>query len=245
DEGESERVRSLLNAIGEASASLPSRRLETEVSRLTREIGRRSWHPAARREAAPSLFRREGDSWHIEFEGRTLRLKDTLGLQYLSRLLGRPGQEVHALDLVSQSNLNTAEAQPAHETDIAHWPPSAESVIDSAARNAYKTRLEELEAEIDEAELWNDPERVARASEEKDFLLRELAGAFGIGGAPRRITDAGERARQSATKAVKAAIVRISRDHKELGQHLRATVRTGAYFSYTPDPRLTLTWRFD
>ncbi|HEX5939365.1 MAG TPA: hypothetical protein VFZ12_03315, partial [Dehalococcoidia bacterium] len=79
DEGERERVRSLLNAIGEASASLPSRRLETEVSRLTHEIGRRSWHPAARREAARSLFRREGDSWHIEFEGRTLRLKDTLG----------------------------------------------------------------------------------------------------------------------------------------------------------------------
>ncbi|MGH9280592.1 MAG: hypothetical protein ACRD12_21175 [Acidimicrobiales bacterium] len=51
-----------------------------------------------------------------------------------------------------------------------------------------------------------------------------------------------ERARQSISRAVKGAIDRIAAVHPSLGEHLRATVRTGAYSSYAPDPRSPIEW---
>ena len=44
----------------------------------------------------------EGEYWTITAPaGTTFRLKDTLGLQYLARLLAEPGREIHVLDLVA------------------------------------------------------------------------------------------------------------------------------------------------
>jgi eukaryotic-like serine/threonine-protein kinase len=67
------------------------------------------WDPTAPpRRAAPTVvptsaenvFRREGDFWTVAYAGRSSRLKDARGLQFLSVLLRRQGEEVHVLDLV-------------------------------------------------------------------------------------------------------------------------------------------------
>ena len=50
-------------------------------------------------------------------------------------------------------------------------------------------------------------------------------------------------ARLNMTRAIKAALANIATHHPALGQHLRATVRTGTYCSYTPDPRLPIDWQ--
>ena len=47
----------------------------------------------------PQLFRREGDYWTIAFEGRSIRMKDSKGVQYMAVLLGRRGHEIHVTDL--------------------------------------------------------------------------------------------------------------------------------------------------
>ncbi len=39
-----------------------------------------------------SVFRREGDYWSLEFEGRTVRVRDLKGMRYLARLLAHPGR---------------------------------------------------------------------------------------------------------------------------------------------------------
>jgi hypothetical protein len=44
-------------------------------------------------------MRREGEFWTIVFAGETCRLRDTVGLRYLSYLLARPQQNVPALEL--------------------------------------------------------------------------------------------------------------------------------------------------
>ena len=45
---------------------------------------------------SPESFRREGEFWTITFDGRTVRLRDSVGLRYLASLLARPGDEVLA-----------------------------------------------------------------------------------------------------------------------------------------------------
>ena len=120
----------------------------------------------------------------------------------------------------------------------------AGDILDPEAKAAYRRRLEELEEDLLQAESWNDAERVARAREERDILARELAAAVGIGGRDRRAASASERARISVTRAIKGALLRIRKHSPALGRDLTATVKTGTYCSYSPDPRLPVAWRF-
>ena len=81
-----------------------------------------------------------------------------------------------------------------------------------------------------------------RAREEMDFPVGELARAVGLGGRDRRAASHAERARLNATRAIRAALTNLARTHPALGAHLAATVRTGRYCSYTPDPRAPVAW---
>ena len=47
------------------------------------------------------LFRQEGDYWTVGYGARVFRLKDSLGLSFISYLLRHPGIEFHVLDLGS------------------------------------------------------------------------------------------------------------------------------------------------
>jgi hypothetical protein len=54
--------------------------------------------------------------------------------------------------------------------------------------------------------------------------------------------DARERARVNVTRAISSVLRRIAGHLPDLGKHLAATVKTGAFCSYTPDPRLPSRW---
>ena len=116
------------------------------------------------------------------------------------------------------------------------------SLIDDEARAAYRVRLRELQAELDEAEAFNDPVRGEAARLEMDALESQLSAAFGLGGRPRPEGSAAERARQSVTKAIREATRRIAAEDSALGDHLERSVRTGVYCVYDPDPSSRLTW---
>jgi hypothetical protein len=51
-----------------------------------------------------------------------------------------------------------------------------------------------------------------------------------------------ERARVNVTRAIIATLKRIREHHPELARHLKATVRTGTFCVYTPDPRVPVGW---
>jgi hypothetical protein len=76
-----------------------------------------------------------------------------------------------------------------------------------------------------------------------EFLERELARAVGLGGRERRMNAPAERARLSVTRAVRGAIGRLKAADPALGEHLERTIRTGAFCSYEPDPRLVPDWQ--
>jgi hypothetical protein len=51
-----------------------------------------------------------------------------------------------------------------------------------------------------------------------------------------------ERARLNVTRAIRAAVANLARDNPALGRHLAATIRTGRYCAYLPDPRAPIAW---
>ena len=203
---------------------------------------------AAAAGVARNLFRREGEYWTVAYDGEVVRLKDAKGLRHLARLLAQPGRELLATDLeAAEGHAAAAPVGPrgrARGGELEARPDlgDAGALLDATAKAAYRTRLEELRAELEEAEGFNDPERAARARAEREFLAAELARAVGLGGRDRRAASHAERARLNATRAIRAAMANLARANPSLGRHLAATVRTGRYCCYVPDPRAPITW---
>lgn len=186
-------------------------------------------------------FRAEGEYWTLAFGGDPFRIRDAKGLRYLARLVARPGQEQHALDLARMDDL--ADGDTSHRQDlIAHAIGDAGPRLDPEAKAAYRLRLDELRAEVAEAEAFNDQERAARARQEIEFLTEELAAAVGLGGRDRKAAASAERARLSVTRAIRGAVARIAKQSPGLGRHFEATIRTGTFCSYNPDPRVPMSW---
>ena len=191
-----------------------------------------------------AVFRREGEYWTIEFGSDAFRIRDARGLRHLARLLSAPGREIHAIEL---SRLDGPGAQA---TALAADPGmsvvgsgDAGPTLDAEAKAAYRMRLLEIRDELAEAERWNDPERVARLQADEDALVHELSAAIGLGGRDRNAASPSERARVSVTRAIRATMGRIAEQSPSLDAHLAATIHTGTFCSYTPDPRAPIIWR--
>lgn len=185
---------------------------------------------------APRVFRSDGDVRTITFAGSTVLLRDLKGMRYLERLLAEPGREFHVLDLVAAEHGHGPPTGVAgQDRDAVTRGGDAGPVLDAAARSAYRRRLEEVEADIEEATRTNDLERRALAEADRDYLVDELARATGLHGRERRAGAAAERARTSVTRTLRYALDRIAEHHPELGTHLDRAVRTGTYCGYLPD----------
>jgi hypothetical protein len=164
------------------------------------------------------------------FEGRTVRVRDLKGMRYLAHLLAHPGREFHVLDLV------------AAETGQRMALGDAGEILDERAKAAYRRRLAEIEDDREQARTLGDDKREAQADAERDFLIRELARAVGLGGRDRRAASASERARSGVTRAIRQAIARIGEHHPAFGEHLNRAVRTGTQCAYVPEPGDRATW---
>jgi hypothetical protein len=259
-DGDRSRALELLDRAAATARALGMGRLGEGGTETLREIGP-GRPPSADRPAvavaagAPDsvgtdLFRREGEYWTVSYDGSIVRLKDSKGLRHLARLLAQPGRELHVTDL------EAADAEPARpaasrvgsravsgELEVRPDLGDAGALLDAEAKAAYKVRLDELRAELEEAEGFNDLDRAERARQERDFLVQELARAVGLGGRDRRAASHAERARLNVTRAIRAAMAGLARAHPALGRHLAATIRTGRYCSYTPDPRTPTAWQ--
>src|SRR5262245_21616349 len=188
---------------------------------------------------APNVLRRDGDSWTLVYEGQECRLKDAKGVHYLAALVHNPGQEFHVLDLLlltdpppattaAEAHLSTAR-RTLREAD-------ASAQADTQARVAYKSRLQEIQAELDEADRRHDLGRLAALHAEQTFLTEELTAAYGF---RRQASDSHEQVRKNVTNRIRATLQRLRTTHPSAWQHLRRFVKTGTFCSYTPEHPIT------
>jgi hypothetical protein len=196
--------------------------------------------------------------WTITYEGQTLRLRDFKGLSYIALLLEHPGEEFHATSLVTgvdsgngtedfeaRAELGAMTREQLAERHLrAGASEDAGEMIDAQAKAAYRRKLEELREELEEAKEFRNPERIAKAEDEIEALNKELSRGIGRGGRHRRAGSTSERARLSVTSAIKVAIERVAQKHSRLAAHLTASIRTGTYCCYRPDPQSNADWHF-
>lgn len=239
--GRVDRAREVLGTAPEVAGRLGMEAIATRSRVLASRLGAEPSTSATPGPPPPAanLFLREGDYWTIEFQGRQGRVRDSKGLRYLARLLVRPGDELHVVDLAADQDPDTIGGrQGAAEitgSGAGGGPRDAGDLLDSHARRQYRDRLEELESELAKASTWNDRAREETLRREVEFLRRELAAAFGLGGRARKGADDAERLRKAVCNRLRDAVSRIGEVLPELGTHLESSVRMGSFCVYRPD----------
>jgi hypothetical protein len=187
--------------------------------------------PAARRTV--EIRQLPGRSvWSVGLAGQARLLPDMKGLHYLRALLQRPGVEITALEMSAMV--------AGHGTALAE--PDAGERLDRRALTAYRSRLRDIDEELDEARSWNDQARAERIEAEREALLRELAGATGLGGRARSLGGTAERARVAVRKAIAAALDRVDAEDPATARLLRRTMHTGSVCRYEQDPDTPVDW---
>jgi tetratricopeptide (TPR) repeat protein len=248
--GDVERARQLLQRGLERAEEVGVPRMDERLARAAALLPVDDDQPAPAEPAtgpAKAVLAREGDVWRLDYEGRVLRVRDAKGMRHLALLLANPGIEFHAVDVATAAEGGGAAAtsESAEGLAVRAGTGDAGPALDSQAKAEYRSRLEDLRAEIEEAESFNDPERAARAREEMDFIAHELSAAVGLGGRDRKVASAAERARVNVTRALRREIRRIADEDAGLGRELETTVRTGTFCAYEPDPRRPVAWEVD
>jgi predicted ATPase len=210
-------------------------------------------HPRSQPIAAETMgvFVCNGEYWTIGYANKTFSLKDIKGLGYLRRLLQHPGEEFHALDLLSGPGLAADELDGSDKASLLTGATvsvgglgDAGEMLDSKAKHDYQQRLIELKEKLEDLRERGNETRAAEVESEIDFLHREIARAVGLGGRDRRAGSAAERARLNVTRAIKSALQKISERNNRLGELLDRSVRTGSFSCYLANPRTPMTWQF-
>ncbi|WP_405669742.1 hypothetical protein [Streptomyces sp. NBC_01530] len=174
--------------------------------------------------------------WLVGRDGSTIVMPDLKGLHYLRELLRNPGTDLNALDL---------SATASGHAGIAVTDSDTADIADRQALAAYRRRLRDIDAELDEAASWTDQGSLDRLRFEREALLDEIRTATGLGGRRRRFSSTNERARVAVRKAIASALDRIDHHDAALARLLRDTIHTGASCRYTPDPGRPVTWLLD
>ncbi len=222
-------IAAMLAEAGQCAEELGLVDVTARVGRLQARIG----EPET--ETGTNVFRHDGEIWTVCYAGRDLHLKDGKGPRYLASLLAAPGRELHVLQFVATAPLPTRTLAAAGEgLSIGAAGAALDDAPDDRARRAYRARLDDLRAEIEEAEAFADSGRAEQLRAELEQLVGELAGRFGT-----RTTRRGpaETARKAVTKVIRTQIGKLLELHPPLGRHLSETVRMGTVCVYAPpDP---------
>ena len=206
--------------------------LEHEVIRPSRELPPESEGGAiAGFSPGLRLFRKSGDVWELAFEGLTVHVKHSKGMEYIVHLLRSPNQLVDSVQLL----------MAAVDERKAPVLGSADATLDRTAINQYRSRAKDLKVELAEAERFHDDSRKEAAQVELEHLTEHLLSARGLGGRRRNTHDDAEKIRKGVGNAITRALNSIRKHHPALTHHLKRSIDLGLMIVYQGDG---IDWQF-
>ena len=179
-------------------------------------------------------FYREGEFWTIVYNGHAVRLRHAKGLSYIHKLLTQPNNAIHVFELARQGQSRNPRPNGVPDSDAASFAlTDAGEVLDSKAKSAYRHRIFELRAELEDSKRTGQISKAVALEAEKDAIVQALRRAAGLGGRSRRAASIPDRARVAVTKAIRAAIQKIDQHDPALAEFLTRSIRTGTFCRYT------------
>ena len=189
-----------------------------------------------------AVFKRAGNRyWQVAYGGEhSNTVRGVKGMLWISHLLGSPRQTVSAYTVLVDPIKHDATDAPARMVDdVRHsdskycgLDASAPLRVDAMALLQYRAELVRIDAEIAELDTDVQPDRLAELREDKKSILEELERAK----RPTRPPANRNRVRHTATKQYKNALKAIEKAGlKKLVAHLKASIKPGHQFEYTPN----------
>lgn len=188
-----------------------------------------------------NAFFREGNKWHIRYEGQTTRLPHCKGFLYIAQLIRAPYKGVKCQNL----GLETHESEMLRETaarkimqdlggdSIGEDGDLLQKLCDKKAKRDVEDELERLKLEVEHAKA-NHQVELAEILTDKIEKLEKYLADVGTSCRPRCFPSEAERARKRVANAIRRAIGAISRSHPALANHLQASLNLGGDCSYCP-----------
>jgi hypothetical protein len=186
-----------------------------------------AWLTGPPRAARVARLHRVPSGWWVEVGDRAVLMGDLVGMAYLATLVAAPAEDHDVLQLAAWT------AGPARD--------APDPVLDRQALASYRLRARELNTLLSDRGL--DPARAASARRELADLEAALRRAIERGGSVRGFPTDHERARTAVRKAIVRAVEAISAAAPGLGEHLRASLTTGAVCRYDPAAGWTISVR--
>ena len=208
-------------------------------------------------EESPSLdyiFSKQEDFWNIAFEGKSILLKDSKGLNYIAYLIHNPGERIHVSALqaavegtpiapaAKTYSKMTGEQLEEYDLSISYGLGDAGVTLDPQAISQYKEHHQSLMEELEEAKEFGDSEKATQLEEQVEMIRDQLVSASGLGGKTRKGSDSKEKIRKAVTNRIKDSLKKIQKEHRSLGLHLSKSIETGNFCSYNPDK--SIPWNF-
>ncbi len=182
----------------------------------------RPFEMAATDAVAQYAFQRHGPIWAVTFDGHASTLGHSKGMEYIARLLARPGDQIGASELSAAAPVRSTRA----------------TVVDRETQDSVQARAREIDEELQDAQLLGDNQRQVRLREELEAILDQRVRDTKIGGRSREFTDDSDRVRSSVRRAIDRALKAISKQDFPAGDFLRAQIDTGHSCRYRTAPEI-------
>jgi len=197
-------------------------------------------------------FERLKGKWNIQYKNLSGNVKESRGLEYITRLLAKPHKSLSACDLMrlEESYLPGSSVQPPDVTEDDEIGQkrrvlksgTRQEILDYEAVCQYKKRADELLEEIEEANANNNQAQSGKLQADLHFILSALEATHGKKGARKifKSGDPSEKARMAVRQALKRAYQQIRKECPRLiplADHLEKHIQTsGTTYGYCPEP---------
>ena len=172
---------------------------------------------------AEHVFRRQGQNWTLKYRGgKPLIMNHTKGLNYISFLLRHPGEELTALALIDLDE----------GREIGSHALSTSFSIDEETLSSVRGKMQELQADLAQAEEYYDYAEAERLRGEIEKLEDYVRREAGLGGKARRESPEQKRARTSVSNAITRAIRAVRKEHPAFADYLKLQIQTGFFLQY-------------
>jgi hypothetical protein len=218
-------------SIDKLFSGILKRRAETKL---------KDWSVKEPSKEAKNVFKKSGDFWLVAYQGSaTKAIKNSKGMFYIHRLLGKPDESISAMELANAPfdikllNRGNDVRNESINTDLT----KQQELVDHGYLEQCQKRLSDIESELAEAEKNRDLATQKRLNKEKEEILNFLKTVT-FKGKSTKFTDHREKARLAATNAIKRALTNIKQHNQSLYKHFDNSILRGSDFTYTPDEEI-------
>jgi hypothetical protein len=199
----------------------------TEAWRETLQNFLEKINPPNRVEVPRYEFRKKGEMWVVRYNGESIYLKDSIGLQCIAQLLAKPYDPLFVTELRAIVSGQKQEIISQHKIH--------DEVADRETLRNIKRRYLELQTDLEEAQRDENALLKQEIEQEMERIVQYFSQVRTKGGETRQMSNDFEKARSATSKAFWRTLDLIRDELPQFATHLEKSCIVGVICNYNPE----------